>query len=155
MPDCSPFPDQDVHSRERVLCAFNGSPELLTAFLKKSLKVCCESDEVLFRIGEAGGSVFLVRSGEVELILPSPPGTGVSFSAKAGSLVGLPAAFSNEPYSMTAVAKKGSELGIMSRDRFCDMVALNPTFSRDISRILAAETRAARNAIVEARAMLR
>ena len=56
---------------------------------------------------------------------------------------------------MTAVARKGSELGVMSRERFCDMLASDPAFSRDVLRILAAETRAARIAMVEAHAALR
>ena len=64
------IPKEDIHSVERALSAFNSSPELMAAFSKKSLKVRCKDDEILFRIGESGGSVFLVRSGEVELTLP-------------------------------------------------------------------------------------
>lgn len=154
MLDSSHIPKEDIHPA-RTLSAFKPSPELLAAFSKKSLNVCCKDDEVLFRIGESGGSVFLVRSGEVELTLPFSSVAGVAFSATAGSLVGLPAAFSNAPYSMTAVARKGSELGVMSRERFCDMLASDPAFSRDVLRILAAETRAARIAMVEAHTALR
>ena len=97
-------------------------------------------------------SVYLVRSGEVGLMLPLTSTGCVGFHAKTGSLVGLPAAFSQEPYSMTAIAWEGSEVAAMGRDRFCDLVASNPALSLDVLRILAAETRAARIAIVQARA---
>jgi hypothetical protein len=50
---------------------------------------------------------------------------------------------------MTAMAWKGAELRVMSRERFCDMIAANPALSLDVLRILAAETRAARIAIAE------
>jgi len=51
---------------------------------------------------------------------------------------------------MSAIARKGSEVGVMSRDRFCDLVAADSVLALDILRILAAETRAARITIVEA-----
>ena len=131
----------------------NGSPELVAAFTRKAVAVSCTEDAVLFRIGEPGASVYLVRSGEVGLLLPIAPKRGIGFRAKAGSLVGLPAAFSNEPYSMTAIAWKGSEVAVMSRDRFCELVASDSALSLDVLKILAAETRAARVAIMETGAM--
>lgn len=134
--------DIDLVDSESTVCL-----ELIEAFARKATTVICSDNEVLFLKGEPGNCVYLVRSGEVRLLLPVSSGAGVGFRAKAGSLVGLPAAFSNQAYSMTAVALKGSELGMMSRDRFCDLIATNATLSLDVLRILAAETRAARLAI--------
>jgi CRP-like cAMP-binding protein len=131
------------------------SLELKAAFSRKAVQVTCSNDEVLFQVGEPGTSVYLVRSGEVGLILPASDTDGIGFRAKAGSLVGLPAAFSNESYSMAAIAWKGSDIAVMSRDRFCDLIASNSAFSLDVLKILAAETRAARAAIVEASAKRR
>jgi CRP-like cAMP-binding protein len=73
----------------------------------------------------------------------------MGFSARSVSFVGLPATFSNEPYSMTAIANQGAEVAVISRDKFCDLIASNPALSLDVLRILAAETCAARMAIVE------
>src|SRR3954469_24012677 len=97
---------------EPSLSECTASPEFLTEFKKRAVQVSCNDDEVLFRIGEPGTSVYLVRSGEVGLILPVSDTDGIGFRAEAGSLVGLPAAFSNEPYSMTAIAWKGSEIAV-------------------------------------------
>ena len=51
---------------------------------------------------------------------------------------------------MTATARKGAEVAVMSRDKFCDLVAADNVLALDVLRILAAETRAARITIVEA-----
>lgn len=145
----------DAMAIEISLSDCSGSPELLSAFDKKAVKVTCTEDQVLFHIGEPGDSVYLVRSGEVGLVLPAFDTDGIGFRARNGSLVGLPAAFSNEPYSMSAIAWKGSEVAVMSRERFCDLIASDSALGFDVLKILAAETRAARVAIVEASAKRR
>ena len=126
------------------------SPELIAAFEERAIKVICSEDQVLFNNGEPGKCVYLVITGEVGLLLPLTSMDGMGFRARSGSFVGLPAAFSNEPYSMTAVAQRGAQFAVMSRDKFCDLIATSPILSLDVLRILAAETRAARIAIVEA-----
>ena len=145
----------DAMAVEPSLSECTASPEFLSAFNKRAVQVSCNDDEVLFRIGELGTGVYLVRSGQVGLILPVSSTDGIGFRAETGSLIGLPAAFSNEPYSMTAIAWKGSEIAVMSRDRFCDLIASDHALSLDVLKILAAETRAARIAIVEAGAKRR
>ena len=147
--------DFDAIAAELSLSECTASPEFLSAFNKRAVQVSCNDDEVLFRIGELGTGVYLVRSGQVGLILPVSSTDGIGFRAETGSLIGLPAAFSNEPYSMTAIAWKGSEIAVMSRDRFCDLIASDHALSLDVLKILAAETRAARVAIVEAGAKRR
>ena len=127
----------------------DAGPELVASFTKKAAGIRFTKDEVLFRIGEPGNSVYLVQSGEIGLVLPIDRTRGIGFRAKPGSLVGLPAAFSKEPYSMTAIAWGRSEVLVMSADRFSELVAASPTLVLDVLRILAAETRAARVAVVE------
>ena len=126
-----------------------GSPELVAAFEKSAIKVACSENEDLFNDGEPGKCVYLILAGEVRLFLPFEPLDGMGFRARTGSFVGLPAAFSNESYSMSAIAREGTQVALMSRDKFCDLVAADPVLALDVLRILAAETRAARIAIVE------
>jgi len=154
---CLPFSKDEFDSMavEPLLSESTASPAFLEAFNRKPVPISCKENEVLFRIGEPGTSVYLVRSGEVGLVLPVSDLNGIGFRAKAGSLVGLPAAFSNEGYSMTAIAWQGSEVFVMSRERFCDLIASDHSLSLDVLKILAAETRAARIAIVEASAKRR
>jgi CRP-like cAMP-binding protein len=126
------------------------STDLIAAFEKCAIKVIYSENQILFSNGEPSRCVYLVLRGEVGLLLPLTSMDGMVFRAQSGSFVGLPSAFSNETYSMTAVARKGAELAVMSRDKFCDLIATSPMLSLDVLRILAAETRAARIAIVEA-----
>jgi CRP-like cAMP-binding protein len=75
-----------------------------------------------------------VKSGEVALMLPVSEESAASFRVLAGTLVGLPAVFSNEPYSMTAIAWKGSEVEEMSCENFNEMIASDPTLSLAVLR---------------------
>jgi CRP-like cAMP-binding protein len=129
---------------------YTASLDLIAAFEKSAVQVICSESQVLFNAGEPGSCIYLVRAGEVRLMLPLTPMDGMGFRARAGSFVGLPAAFSNEPYSMTAAACEGAELAVMSREKFSDLIASSPALALDVLKILAAETRAARIAIVEA-----
>ena len=126
------------------------SPALITAFEKNAIKLTCTENQVLFKEGEPGDAVYLILAGEIGLFLPLTPMDGMGFRARAGAFVGLPAAFSNESYSMSAIAREGTHVALMSRDRFCDLIAADPVLALDALKILAAETRAARITIVEA-----
>ena len=152
MLDSSPNSNQDCSEVEvnGSLYECKASLDLIAAFAKRAIKIICSENQVLFSSGESGECVYLILAGEIGLFLPLTSMDGMGFRAQAGSFVGLPAAFSNEPYSMTAVARKGAELAMMSRDKFCDLIATNSILSLDVLRILAAETRAARIVIVEA-----
>ena len=133
-----------------LLYESKASADLVAEFEKRGIKVICSDAQVLFNDGEPGTSVYLVLSGEVRLVLPLTSGDGMVFVARSGSFVGLPAAFSHQPYSMTAIANEGAKVAVMSRDKFCDLIATSSMLSLDVLRILAAETRSARIAIVEA-----
>jgi CRP-like cAMP-binding protein len=95
-------------------------------------------------MGEAAASVYLILKGEIELLLED---SAIGFRAGGGSLIGIPAAYSKEPHSLTATASSDLEVAVMKRDHFCQMVASKPSFSLDVLTILAAETRAARIAL--------
>ncbi len=139
----------DETPADRLFYEFKASPQLIEAFESRAIRVVCSDDQVLFNAGESGSCIYFVEAGSVRLLLPLTSMDGMGFRAQAGSFVGLPAAFGNEPYSMTAVAGKGSELLVMSREKFCDLVASSPALALDVLKILAAETRAARLAIVD------
>ena len=80
-------------------------------------------------------------------MLPLAEGSAIGFHAGSGSLIGLPAAFTGEPYSTTAVALTKLEMAVMEPDKFCRMVESSPLISLEVLRILAGETRAVRLAI--------
>jgi len=152
MPHSSSITKEDFTevAAEGSLYECKPSPELIAAFEKKATKVVCSNDEILFRDGEHGDCIYLVLAGEVALLLPLTSTDVMGFRAQSGSFLGLPAAFSLEPFSMTAIGWEGTELAVMSRDRFKDLIGTSPTLALDVLKILAAEARAARAAIAHA-----
>ena len=124
--------------------------ESIDRFMMQSVARKVNRDLVLFRQGDSPKSVYLVRSGEVELTIPISAHRTYAFCAKAGLLIGLPAVVSNQPYTMTAMAKEGSESAEMSAAEFRKMIQTDPALFLSVLQILAAETRSARMAIWDA-----
>ena len=130
--------------------AFVAERELIEALEKRSALLVCAEDRVLFTQGQAPNGLFIVRSGKATLTMESPTGGIIMcITAFAGSLLGLPALIGNEPYTLTAKAFKGAELGFVTREDFSSLMLSDPSLAMKILRVLAAEVRTARHAIAE------
>ncbi len=130
--------------------AFLADTELLAALEQKSTRVVCEHGRVLFRQGETPSGLYILRSGSVTLHMTSHTGESLlSVSVPAGALLGLPGFIGNQPYSLTAEAGKGTELGLVSREDFSALMLADPALSLKVLGVLAAEVRSARAAISE------
>lgn len=98
------------------------------------------SNVVLFRRGEPAKGVYIIRKGSVVL----------SFSdrrhrtAGQGWVLGLPAMFSGEPYSLTAVTAESCEFAFIPRDKVIEFVHLNPGLAVHLLEVLASEVSAMR-----------
>jgi CRP-like cAMP-binding protein len=128
--------------------AFVADQELLDALEKRSTSVVCDQDRILFRQGEESTGLYVLRSGSAILTMTSLAGEVIlRTEVSAGALLGLPGFIGGQPYSLTAKAAKGAELGFVSRDDFSDLMIHNPTLSLKVLSVLAAEVRSARSAI--------
>ncbi len=131
--------------------AFLADKELLDALEQRSTRVVCDEDRVLFRQGDTPAGLYVLRSGSAKLSMTSHTGEPLlSVPVSAGALLGLPGFVGDRPYSLTAKAAKGAELGFVSREAFSDLMLNNPSLSLKLLSVLAAEVRSARNAISEA-----
>jgi CRP-like cAMP-binding protein len=130
--------------------AFIAEQELIDALAKRSASVCCTHDRVLFKQGESPSGLFILRKGKASITMQSATGAVVmSFMAAPGSLLGLPALVGNEPYTLTATAFSGAELGFVTREDFSSLMLTEPAIAMKVLRVLAAEVRTARHAISE------
>jgi CRP-like cAMP-binding protein len=130
--------------------AFIANPELFAALEERSVAISCNADRVLFHQGEAADGLYILREGDVTLTMASEEGkTILSTQAAAGSLLGLPAVVGNEPYSLTATAHQGAEIGFVTRDQFTALMKSDPLLALKILQVLAAEVRSARRAILQ------
>ena len=124
--------------------------ELIDVLESRSLPIFCDQGRKLFIQGEACSGLYILESGEAALLLNAPSGRVVfCLSAGPGSLLGLPAVVGNEPYSMTAMVKKGSKVRFVTRYDFERVIEADPQLYQGILQLLAAEVRSARLALTE------
>jgi len=102
---------------------------------------------VLFTRGDAVTGVFLIRGGKILLTLDRinlafPPRT-----LGAGSVVGLPAAVGDTPYSLTATVIEDAELAFVPREALVDCLRQNPALCFEVMDILSREISGTRHAL--------
>ena len=129
---------------------FVADRSLLQAREERSQPIPCVEDRILFRQGEDAIGLFILRSGEASLVLRTElKEVAICLVAPAGSLLGLPAIIGNEQYSLTATARRGSDVRFVTRENFEDLIRANPSWSLLLLQVLAAEVRSARQALAE------
>jgi len=84
----------------------------------------CGPGAVLFRQGQPGDGVLVLRSGKVRLCAASPEGDSrLPYRIVGpGYVLGLPALFSGQPYSLTAKALEECVFGFVDRERALQLV---------------------------------
>jgi CRP-like cAMP-binding protein len=128
--------------------AFVADRELLDALEERSRTIVCSEERVLFAQGEEPTGLYILRSGSATLSMITESGQPIVLtSVAAGSLLGLPGLIGDQPYSLTAVAGPGAELGFVTREDFCRLMLSDPALSLKVLGVLAAEVRSARQAI--------
>lgn len=130
--------------------AFVADPKLIEALSRRAIELSCGADSVLFRQGDAAAGLYILHLGEVTLTMATPAGKAVlSTEASPNSLLGLPGLICNSSYTLTATARSGAKLGFVTRDDFAALMESDPLMGLMVLRVLAAEVRAARQAILE------
>ena len=130
--------------------AFVADQELVEALKKHSTSVACDEDRVLFNQGDSPDGLYIFHKGVVHLVMRSQLGDELmNMPAIEGSLLGLPGMIGGAPYSLSALAEKGSEVSFVNREQFAAIMMSVPNVAVGILRVLAAEVRTARMALVE------
>jgi CRP-like cAMP-binding protein len=128
---------------------FAADRALIQALEPRSKPVCCIQGTTLFRQGDAPVGLFILKSGEANLLMETRVGKPVMcVHAEAGTLLGLPGIIANEPYTMTALVRGGSEVRFVTTGDFEDLIQAEPSLYPMVLKVLAAEVRAARRAII-------
>jgi CRP-like cAMP-binding protein len=130
--------------------AFVAEPDLIRALWQHATPLDCSEGRKLFRQGDDPSGLFILHSGDAIMILENDGGAQVARVAMPpSSILGLPALVSDEPYSMSAVAKKGATVGFVTRNDFSSLMLTEPLLALMIVQVLAAEVRSARVPISE------
>ena len=130
--------------------AFLADDELIEALVAGSNPVPCIEDCALFNQGDEAVGVYVIQSGAATFVMRSDSG-GIVMCVQVGpgSLIGLPGAIANQPYSLTALARRGSEIRFTTSEALRELLAVNPALYPSMLKILATEVREARRAILD------
>jgi len=115
------------------------SPELNKALRTATKPLNTKKGDLLFRAGEQARGAFVVKSGKVRLQLEGAGGLYPTRTLGPGSVIGLPATVSCEPYSLTAEAMQDCELDFISRKNLLALLQHNTTAALQILKILSEE----------------
>jgi len=125
--------------------SFVANPRLFQALVKRSKECICLDFTTLFKRGDFPEGLYILREGQASLLLLSPTDRIISsFHAGPGSILGLPAVIGLVPYTLTAIARKGSIVGFVERGTFNDLLQEEPAFYPLALSLLASEARSAR-----------
>ncbi|MGO8757912.1 MAG: Crp/Fnr family transcriptional regulator [Terracidiphilus sp.] len=128
--------------------SFVADQELLQALDARSTPVPCEYARVLFRQGEPPAGLYIFHRGAVTMSMLSESGQSLfAVQALPGSVLGLPGLIANQPYTLSATASAGSQIGFVGRDDFTALMQADFRLSLKMLQVLAAEVRSARKAI--------
>jgi CRP-like cAMP-binding protein len=107
-------------------------------------RVFPQGTEIL-KVGDRDRTLYLIASGEVEVVVDSPAGRRRLATVGAGSVVGEMAFFDGAPRSATVVALAQVEVLALRQERFEQLVAWRPRIAikllTDLGRVLSQRLR--------------
>ncbi len=115
------------------------SPELQAELERRATIVLKPKGAILFRRGDEVSGVFLIRSGLVSLALDCQTALYPPRTLGPGSIVGLPATVSGNPYSLTAKVVQDSELAFVPRDAVVECLRKAPLLCFQVMDMLSGE----------------
>jgi CRP-like cAMP-binding protein len=135
-------PSSDFRSLPHM-AAFPSDHSLFKALVFHARGRRSEEGRVLFAQGDGPIGLYLVRSGTVQAVIHADDGEiAATFQAGPGAVLGLPALAANRPYSLSALARQGSDIAFLSKDDFDDLLRNEPRLCLEVLRALAAEVHA-------------
>ena len=129
---------------------------LTQALEKRSTPVPCMKGRMLFKQGEAPLGLYILKSGKASLVMKDENDEEVMhLIIGPGSILGVPAVVTKEPYTLSAKAGVGAEVDFIELSAFEDLMQSEPSLFPLVLAVLAAEVRAARIAFTRVMTKLR
>ena len=89
--------------------------------------------------------LYILKSGKASLVMKGENGVEVMhLTIGAGSILGVPAVVTKEPYTLSAMACAGAEVNFVELTEFEDLMQAEPSLFPLVLSVLAAEVRSAR-----------
>lgn len=131
-----------------VYIPFKVDSELESKFVTKATTVSKCAGALLFKQGDLVDGLYILKTGKARLTLRSTNGH-IHFeeTVEPGGLLGLPAAISGNPYSLTAEVIDDSELSFLPRQELAGLMQNDIALSMRLVELLSQEVRAMREII--------
>jgi len=93
--------------------------------------------EVIFHYGDAGGAIFILRSGRVELFVESNDGEKIMLAEnERGDVIGELSFLDGGPRTATALAREDTQLLTMDRERLVEFIDHHPHAAMDLLTVV-------------------
>ncbi|GAB4562132.1 MAG: hypothetical protein Kow0047_10000 [Anaerolineae bacterium] len=134
----APLNEEDQAKAAQVLAQmplFEGlSEDLLATIASRLLLLYIPAGEVIFSEGSRADALYLVDSGEIELSREAGYRREVVARVGPGGFFGEMALITGRPRSATAIARYDTNLWVLYRSEFDDLVARHPAIGSAVSR---------------------
>ncbi len=128
--------------------AFVSDAMMIRVLNKRTVRVPCETERVLFRQNEPAIGIFIVHKGSVTLSFVSQDGHSLfAAQARPRSILGLAGVIGDKPYTLSATARGGAEISFISSADLKALMEAESPLSIKLLELLAAEVRSARKAL--------
>ncbi len=128
--------------------SFKVDVELETKLLGKARNITKQAGALLFNQGDEVTGVYILNKGRARLTLRSPDGKiHLEEIVGRGGLLGLPAAISGSPYSLSAEVLSDAELAFLTREELVGLMQSDVSLSLKLVELLSQEVRAMRDVI--------
>jgi CRP-like cAMP-binding protein len=135
--------EQDTGDQLKKINWFIELPDdLFAALAQKVHKRILSKDEILFKKGDEGNSLFIINSGRVKIVTQDSQDNEVVLNqAGAGEIIGEMALLDYEPRSAGVIALEETTIMELSREDFMEILAAQPELALSVIRGLIARLR--------------
>ena len=127
---------QEIAENLKRLEIFKTLPDETIAGLVNHVEtIKLQPDQALFKQGDAGDAVYIIREGKVKIVGTEKDGREIVFNQQgAGAVIGEMALIDNEPRSAGVVALDNVEMFRLSREQFLNVLTTQPLVGWEVSR---------------------
>jgi CRP/FNR family transcriptional regulator/CRP/FNR family cyclic AMP-dependent transcriptional regulator len=140
-----------VNTISRVTFFTSLLPDEKLALSKRAKEQVYPKNEVIFRKGDPGLRLYIIKSGKVKIVLPSQDGKEAIIAILSnGDFFGELSLFDGKPRSASAITIDDTDLLTIHRDHFLQFIQEHPHVASDILAVVSSRLRQADNLVEDA-----
>ena len=136
MPDLTEL-TEEAQSLARVPIFRRLEPHELERLAREVDQVNFKAGETIFHYGDAGGHIFILRNGRVELFVESTDGEKILLAEnERGDVIGELSFLDGGTRTATALAREDTQVLTMDRERLLDFIDKHPHAAMDLLTVV-------------------